>query len=275
MNILALWQRLKSGRIGLKCRSRWTTQTETQTPRQAQPRWEVLAQTGKMRKWPKWKKKMEKKNIISLFQLGIAYTSATFSALGAAIGQRQNLTYIEWEKDVIHDRIEEAAGSKGSKLSNAPGWYLQFLTSTTFAFSEICPICCCCLSQHGQHTADAAGEVPLAKQQLENHISIISWIGRYPIIWCHTNFIHNMYILLLIFIWNLNPFPNRLSCLREWLCQTQKLERLPAGRKLSIFLQNDSMIPSTSFSACQIPCVRSIGYNTGAVDNFKRKRFCV
>ena len=127
-----------------------------------------------------------KKNITSLLQLGIAYTSATFSALGAAIGQRQNLTYIEWEKDIIHDRIEEAAGSKGSKLSNAPGWYLQFLTSTTFAFSEICPICCCCLSQHGQHTADAAGEVPLAKQQLENHISIISWIGRYPIIWCHT-----------------------------------------------------------------------------------------
>ena len=125
------------------------------------------------------------------------------------------------------------------------------LTSTTFAFSEICPICCCCLSQHGQHTADAAGEVPLAKQQLENHISIISWIGRYHINWCHTNIILNMHILLLIFIWNLNPFPNRLSCLREWLCQTQKLERLPAGRKLSIFLQNDSMIPSTSFSACQ------------------------
>ena len=125
------------------------------------------------------------------------------------------------------------------------------LTSTTFAFSEICPICCCRLSQHGQHTADAAGEVPLAKQQLENHISIISWIGRYPIIWCHTNIILNMYILLLIFIWNLNPFPNRLSCLKEWLCQTQKLERLPAGRKLSVFLQNDSMIPSTSFSACQ------------------------
>ena len=50
MNILALWQRLKSGRIGLKCRSRWTTQTETQTPRQAQPRWEVLAQIGKMTK---------------------------------------------------------------------------------------------------------------------------------------------------------------------------------------------------------------------------------
>ena len=191
-----------------------------------------------------------KKNITSLLQLGIAYTSATFSALGAAIGQRQNLTYIEWEKDVIHDRIEEAAGSKGSKLSNAPGWYLHFwLLCTTFAFSEICPICCCCLSQHGQHTADAAGEVPLAKQQLENHISIISWIGRYPIIWCHTNIILNMFILLLIFIWN--PFPNRLSCLREWPCQTQKLERLPAGRKLSIFLQNYSMLPSSSFSACQ------------------------
>ena len=61
MNILALWQRLKSGRIGLKCRSRWTTQTETQTPRQAQPRWEVLAQIGKMRKWPKWKRKMKEK----------------------------------------------------------------------------------------------------------------------------------------------------------------------------------------------------------------------
>ena len=121
-----------------------------------------------------------KKNITSLLQLGIAYTSATFSALGAAIGQRQNYfwwsTYIEREKDVIHDRIEEAAGSKGSKLSNAPGWYLQFLTSTTFAFSEICPICCCCLSQHGQHTADAAGEVPLAKQQLENHqYHIMDW----------------------------------------------------------------------------------------------------
>ena len=66
-------------------------------------------------------KEENKKNMISLLQLGIAYTSATFSALGAAIGQRQNLTYIEWEKDVIHDRIEEAAGSKGSKLPNAPG----------------------------------------------------------------------------------------------------------------------------------------------------------
>ena len=78
---------------------------------------------------------------------------------------------------------------------------------------------------------------------------IMDW--QVPIIWCHTNIIPNMYILLLIFIWNLNPFPNRLSCLREWLCQTQKLERLPAGRKLSIFLQNYSMLPSSSFSACQ------------------------
>ena len=57
-----------------------------------------------------------------------------------------------------------------AKAANSPMLQVDIstiLTSTTFAFSEICPICCCCLSQHGQHTADAAGEVALAKQQLD------------------------------------------------------------------------------------------------------------
>ena len=107
---------------------------------------------------------------------------------------------------------------------------LSYFLKTCF-FSEICPICSCCLSQRSKHSTDATGILSKFNWW---HIKALHDKGTYHLVIASTGIIPSIDSFAFSSwsvenIWLQYWPPDRLSCWREWPSQMQKPERSPAG----------------------------------------------